>query len=266
MIKIVASDVDGTLVPDGTFDISPLIFDVIKQLKEKNIKFVAASGRQYASLKRLFAPVASDIYYITDNGGFVRDNEGNAIMKNPIKEALIHSVTEDILKIENAEPMLCGVDFAYVREEADELYRWMRDSYHYNIKKVPDIFDIDDDIVKVSIYHPTDAESYVKEWFFDKWKDTVLVASAGINWVDCMRFDIGKEKGLSFLMERFGVSKDEVMVFGDNINDLGMLSCAKESYAIGSARDEVKACAAYVADTMQNQGVIKVILEKLLSH
>ena len=34
----------------------------------------------------------------------------------------------NILKIENAEPMLCGVDFAYVREEADELYRWMRDS------------------------------------------------------------------------------------------------------------------------------------------
>ena len=56
------------------------------------------------------------------------------------------------------------------------------------------------------------------------------------------------------------------MVFGDNINDLGMLSGAKESYAIGSARDEVKACAAYVADTMQNQGVIKVIQEKLLSH
>ena len=57
MIKIVASDVDGTLVPDGTFEISPLIFDVIAQLKEKSIKFVAASGRQDASLKRLFSPV-----------------------------------------------------------------------------------------------------------------------------------------------------------------------------------------------------------------
>ena len=54
------------------------------------------------------------------------------------------------------------------------------------------------------------------------------------------------------------------MVFGDNINDLGMFACAKESYAIGSARDEVKQAAAHVADTMRNQGVIKVLKEQLL--
>ena len=72
MIKLVASDVDGTLVPDGTFEINPEIYDVIKALKEKNITFVAASGRQYASLKKLFAPVADQILYIPDNGGFVR--------------------------------------------------------------------------------------------------------------------------------------------------------------------------------------------------
>ena len=48
MIKLVASDVDGTLVPDGTFEIDPEIYDVIKKLKEKGITFVAASGRQYA--------------------------------------------------------------------------------------------------------------------------------------------------------------------------------------------------------------------------
>ena len=52
MIKLVASDVDGTLVPDGTFEIDPEIYDVIKKLKEKGITFVAASGRQYASLKK----------------------------------------------------------------------------------------------------------------------------------------------------------------------------------------------------------------------
>ena len=44
----------------------------------------------------------------------------------------------------------------------------------------------------------------------------------------------------------------------------GMLACAKESYAIGSARDEVKQVAAHVADTMRNQGVIKVLKEQLL--
>lgn len=264
MIKLVASDVDGTLVPDGTFDISPEIFDIIKELKSKGIKFAAASGRQYESLHKLFAPVAEDIYYITDNGGFLRDCDGSALQKNLMDWDMIREVVEDILKIPDAEPMLCGFDCAYVREEAEDLYVWMRDSYHYNIKKVPDIFHIEDDIVKVSMYHPMDAEKFAKEWFLDKWKDKILLAPAGLYWLDSMRLDIGKEKGLQSLMARFDISKDEVMVFGDNINDLGMLACATESYAIGSAREEVKTAAAHVADTMQNQGVIKVLKEKLL--
>lgn len=84
MIKLVASDVDGTLVPDGTFEINPEIYDVIKKLKEKGITFAAASGRQYASLKKLFAPVADLILYIPDNGGFVRGSKGETWLKRPM--------------------------------------------------------------------------------------------------------------------------------------------------------------------------------------
>ena len=89
MIKMVASDVDGTLVPDGTFEINPEIFDVIKKLAEREITFVAASGRQYASLRKLFAPVADRILYIPDNGGFVRGSKGETWLKRPMdKDAL----------------------------------------------------------------------------------------------------------------------------------------------------------------------------------
>ena len=116
----------------------------------------------------------------------------------------------------------------------------------------------------ISIFHPEDAERIVKDWFYDKWKDTVLLAPAGVYWVDCSEPSINKGSALQFLLDKYEIKPDEVMVFGDNINDLGMLACAKESYAIGSARDEVKQAAAHVADTMRNQGVIKVLKEQLL--
>ena len=141
----------------------------------------------------------------------------------------------------------------------------MTEDYRYDMKAIPELADVDDDIVKVSIYHPVDAEKIVKEWYYDKWKDETLIASAGVYWMDCIRDDINKGTALELIMERLGVKRDEVMVFGDNINDLGMLACADESYTIGSARDEVKAAAAHVADTMMNQGVIKTIKEKLLA-
>lgn len=264
MIKLVVSDVDGTLVPDGTFDINPEIYDVIRELKARGITFVAASGRQYASLRRLFAPVADDIYYITDNGGFVRDSCGNPWQKNPMDKELVNALVEDAWKIPEVDIMLCGMNYAYVNREDGFLFKWMRDDYQYDVKAEADLTKVDDDIVKVSLYHPVDAETAVKEWFYDKWKDETLIASAGVYWMDCIRADINKGTSLKLIMDKMGISRDEVMVFGDNINDLGMLACAKYSYAIGSARDEVKQAAAYVADTMSNQGVIKTIRNEIL--
>lgn len=57
MIKLIASDIDGTLVHDGTHELNPELCDVILQLKEKGIQFAAASGRQWASIEDLFDPI-----------------------------------------------------------------------------------------------------------------------------------------------------------------------------------------------------------------
>lgn len=264
MIKLVVSDVDGTLVPDGTFDIDTGIYDVINELDKLGITFVAASGRQYASLRRLFEPVKDKIMYITDNGGFVRDKDGEIWQKNPMEHKLVNQLTVDARKIPGINVMLCGRDYAYVSDEDSYVYKWLRDSYRFDLKAPKDLTKIEDDIVKVSIYHPTDAETVVKEWFYDKWKDKTLIASAGPMWMDCIREDINKGTALKFIMDKLGVTSDEVMVFGDNINDLEMLELSNHSYAIGSAREEVKMKAKYVADTMSNQGVIKTIREKIL--
>lgn len=264
MIKLVVSDVDGTLVPDGSFDIDPRIFDVINELDKMGIMFVVASGRQYASLRKLFAPVADKVMYITDNGGFIRDKNGDTWQKNPMDRELVNALVCDAEKLSGINVMLCGQDFAYVSDEESYVYKWLRDSYKYNLKSPKDLTQIDDDIVKVSIYHPDDAEAVVKEWFYDKWKSETRIASAGPMWMDCIRDDINKGVSLKYIMKKLNVKRDEVMVFGDNINDLEMLALADESYAIGSARDEVKQKAKYVADTMKNQGVIKAIQEKIL--
>ena len=68
MIKLICSDVDGTLVPDGGHELNPEYFDQIRRLKKAGILFAAVSGRSYSSLKKLFAPVIDDILFICDNG------------------------------------------------------------------------------------------------------------------------------------------------------------------------------------------------------
>ena len=58
MIKLVASDLDGTLLLHKAQSLPEEIFSLIRQLEELGIMFVAASGRQYPNMTKLFAPVA----------------------------------------------------------------------------------------------------------------------------------------------------------------------------------------------------------------
>ena len=57
-IKLIASDIDGTLLLNHGKEIPGEIFDEVRRLKEKGILFCPASGRQYNSLKNLFAQAA----------------------------------------------------------------------------------------------------------------------------------------------------------------------------------------------------------------
>ena len=68
MLKLICSDVDGTLVPDGGHELNPEYFSQIRRLKKAGILFAAVSGRSYSSLEKLFAPVIDDILFICDNG------------------------------------------------------------------------------------------------------------------------------------------------------------------------------------------------------
>lgn len=68
MIKMVCSDLDGTLLQYGKKLIEGEIFDEIRALHDRGILFCPASGRQYTSLRKLFAPVADDCIYLCENG------------------------------------------------------------------------------------------------------------------------------------------------------------------------------------------------------
>ena len=75
MIKMVSSDLDGTLLTGGSQTIPEEIFSLIKELKDMGILFVAASGRQYANMRNLFLPVRDDMAFISENGGLAIQNE-----------------------------------------------------------------------------------------------------------------------------------------------------------------------------------------------
>lgn len=68
MIRLIASDIDGTLLPYDETVMPQRLFPLIRRLRERNILFCPASGRQYHSMRTLFAPVADEMCFLCENG------------------------------------------------------------------------------------------------------------------------------------------------------------------------------------------------------
>lgn len=72
MIRLVISDVDGTMVKESSPQMYPAYFEVIRKLRQKGIYVVIASGRQYPSVRRLFHEVEDLVWIIGDGGATLK--------------------------------------------------------------------------------------------------------------------------------------------------------------------------------------------------
>ena len=109
MIKLVASDLDGTLLQGGAQSLSPRSEDLIRRLTEKGIHFVAASGRQYDNERRVFAALHDDISYIAENGS-VCIHQGEVISRSTIDPDLCRRILEEIKREGNFEVVVSRED------------------------------------------------------------------------------------------------------------------------------------------------------------
>lgn len=259
MIKLIASDIDGTLVPDGSDQINPEIFQVITRLKNQGIYFAAASGRQWKSIERLFWPIRDQIFYIAENGAYV-GARGRELFAFPMKLCDVRAIVKQVRALGTCEIMLSGKNVIYIESKDQAFIDYLIHGYHNEVEQVRDLLLVDAEIVKVSIYHGGyRAFEEAGAVMLPQWGDKLKVVTAGREWLDIMEKPVNKGAALKEIQESLGIFPEETMVFGDNLNDMEMLRQAKYSYAIGNARDEVKEAAGYLADTNINDGVLKVI-------
>lgn len=262
MIKLIVTDIDGTLVKDGTLDINPEYMDVIKKLTEKGIHFVACSGRQYCSERQLFVPVKDRIFFISDGGTLIRTSE--EILK-------VHTLSAEIWKnmarmakkeMPRCDYFISSPDVSYAENAKTPMFRWLHDSYGYDIREVPDLLESsfeNEQIMKIAIYNTDHCEEKCAPVFTPYWKDKVNMACAGKEWMDCTPHGADKKSAVAFLQEYLGISPEETCTFGDNINDIEMLKNAGYSYAVANAREEVQAAAKAVCPSYLEDGVLQVL-------
>ncbi len=250
MIKLVASDIDGTLLLKGKRTLSDRMFSIIKKLSDKGIIFVAASGRQIPNLKRLFAPVAADIAYIAENGAII-EYQDKIIFKKPIDREVGIEILKDIRLRDNCEILLSGENVSYLEPKDISYEEHMRNFVKNNVMVVDDITKVEEDFLKISVYEK-DSVDNCSDYFKKMWSDKVTVVTSGYKWLDMIHKDVNKGCAMKFLMDYIQINYDECMAFGDNYNDLEMLDVVKYSYAMRSAQPGVADNCYGIADTVES--------------
>ena len=135
MIKLVASDLDGTLLRNGAQRFQPELFDLIHRLKELGVFFVAASGRQFPIMQRMFAPVKEEIGYVCENGALTY-TDGEFLYKDTLSDTLAKEIIQEIWEKEGAEMTMSGVRTYYVRPKTEEFRSLIRDFLKITYKEV----------------------------------------------------------------------------------------------------------------------------------
>lgn len=259
MIKLIASDIDGTLITEGTHEFPKELGEVIERLKNLGIMFVAASGRQYKSMYRLFKDKAGDVIFVSGNGSYIRCRDYD-IKEHRMPKDILECLIKELRSMEKEGYffMAESKDTAYVEVDNEEFKDLLVNGYHYEITPVKDILKECDDVLKISLYHKTNIQTAVEK-MIPEWQKKLQVMRSGTNWVDFMPAGVDKGSAIASIQQVMGISKEETMVFGDNTNDVGMFAEAKYSFAVENAAKEVQNQAAHLAEAPENLGVIHLL-------
>ena len=261
MIKLVVTDIDGTLTTEGTDQVSEEIYELVLEMKKLGIVFAAASGREYDSIYRVFEPVKDEMIFIAQNGAYVVCR-GVEISRKPIRRSVFEDLLRTLKARDDCQYSTSAPEGIYLDYQNDYFYDVLTKGYKNNVYMVDDVLKADADFVKVSVFQKDGITQQIRDdLLIPHWQKDLQVVVSGKYWIDFMDKSVDKGHAVADIQKVLGISREETMAFGDNGNDIGMLKQAGESYAVANARNSVKEVARHVAQAGPDGGVIKVLKE-----
>ncbi len=258
-IKLVVTDIAGTVQPEGGTQIAAAYFEIIPQMRAEGVEVVIASGRQYESIRQLFAPVEAHIDIIAD-GGAVRHDARGMHVRGEIPQELLIPFAAEAAALPTPLPILFGAaEMAYAPRAATEMIDLLRNHYKLQLTLIDSVEELaGKGIVKASLFHPQDLPAHVSADFVEKWTKSFHLSQAGDKWMDAVMPGVNKGTAIEALLQERGLGPDQVLATGDNVNDLEMLKLVGIGLAVSGASDRVKAVADGVIENDDYLGVYRV--------
>ena len=261
MIKLVASDLDGTLLQNGAQELTPRALDLVRRLTEKGIVFVASSGRQYDNEVNLFKPVKDQISYIAENGS-ICIHKGNVISRTVIAPELIRRIIDEVKKDGKFEIVVSREDACFIENHDPDFVNHIVHVMKNTTQIVEDVRDVEGPILKIAICNMKDGPRVIDKYLHHlkaKFSSEIKVVTSGNIWIDFIAPGTNKGTALLKLLDVLQIRPEECMAFGDQYNDVEMLQTVGTSYAMSNSAPGISYYSTYVTDSVED------VLEDLLA-
>lgn len=260
---MIVSDLDGTLLNEDRV-ISPVTVAALRRAHDGGVMVVAATGRSRHSALDLLRPVKAVEWVLCSNGATRYHLGGERLVHHRLIPAADAAGFIELAR--RAHPEL-GLAWETTDQLAwDRRYQDHRDAVVarpvQQEGRVAD-FPYGRDLVKILLTHP---ELTYADWLQALQElagPAMSVSTSGTDFVEVTHYTATKGQAIAALCEEVGVLREDVVAFGDQVNDLDMLSWAGRGYAMANASEPVKAVATHHAPHHADDGVAAVIDELL---
>lgn len=241
MIKLIVSDVDGTILAKNETEVSQRAFDSIEKLKNSGKIVAVASGRTYGSLEKLFRSVKKDLYFICCDGAVIIYNDKVLYYK----QIGIGDVMDVIRRPEydDCGILLCTPKIPYVIRGSEDFSITAETQSGEDTFYVEKLYDIHEPIVKIAVWSKDGKAEPLN--FLPK---SLRVAYNVGEWCEYTSAISNKGLALSDLQMRLYLTKFDTCAVGDGVNDIEMMKKAKVSVSANNAFSELKDICTYHTD------------------
>lgn len=277
MIKLIATDLDGTLLMPDHVSVSDENIEALKAASERGIKTVIASGRTYEVFSEDVRGLCFIDYAVMSNGASLMRFDtvtGNPLTHSPVTE-LPYYVWEKVYKIMSdagADPEIYAFGKSFM--DAERQCRYTSDLLPDELvaELLSHISFVDDvletlkgrSIEKIcSLSVPENTRAALESALYNN--DSLTVTTSIPGNIEVNYRGTNKGVALAKLCELLDIHPSEVMAFGDAENDIEMLKFAGYSFAMGNASPKVKAISRYTALPNSEHGVAAAIREYALT-
>lgn len=266
MLKLIASDLDGTLL-NSKKEISKKCEANIKKFIQSNNYFVMCSGRPKYRVKKYLSLLdvkGYSQYYIGFNGALVFDVKNN---KSIFSKTLSREEANKVVQIAKENDVCVSIytfDTVYTEKVSDyilenKIYEGVNFVLCDNLLSVK----LNGDIYKVLFVDEPTKIAKVRSLLKEDMYECYNIVSSAPHYVEFMNKQTSKGNALRLLCEYLNIDLREVMAIGDAENDLSMLKLVSFSVAMENSEKEVKDICHYQTLSNDNDGV-NLILEKVL--